>query len=130
MAHILFIIMGVVLALHGLVHLLGFASYWQLAQIEGLPYKTTVLAGQLNLGAAGIRVFGALWLVAAVAFVVTAVAMIGQFSWWRDLLLLATIFSFGLTLLDWQVAKAGGLVDIAILALLFLAPVAAPGLAL
>jgi hypothetical protein len=33
------------LVLHGLIHLMGFAVYLQLAEIEGLPYKTSVLNG-------------------------------------------------------------------------------------
>ena len=47
------IIVAVVLALHGLIHFMGTAAYLKLADIQGLPYKTTVLAGRWDLGEAG-----------------------------------------------------------------------------
>ena len=47
---------------HGLVHLLGFVVNWQLASLAEMPYKTTLLAGALDVGATGIRAVGLLWL--------------------------------------------------------------------
>lgn len=56
---------GVVLTLHGLIHPLGFASYLKLATVPTLPYTTPVLGGRLDLGTAGMSVFGLAWGVAA-----------------------------------------------------------------
>jgi hypothetical protein len=64
------IIASIVLVLHGLIHLMGTAVYMKLGTVEGLKYKTTLLGGRWDLGAGGIWVFGALWAVAAVGFVV------------------------------------------------------------
>jgi hypothetical protein len=36
-------------------HLVGFVSSWKLATLAELPYKTTVLAGRVDVGDAGIR---------------------------------------------------------------------------
>jgi hypothetical protein len=53
-------VLGVLIALHGLAHLVGFAA---------------PLAGRLDLGDAGIRVVGVLWLLLAVALWVAAALM-------------------------------------------------------
>lgn len=36
---------AVVVAAHGVIHLIGFVVPWRLADVEGSPYRTTVLAG-------------------------------------------------------------------------------------
>lgn len=57
------LIMTMVLMIHGLIHLLGFVVPWRLAKVDGLTYKTTVLAGRLDIGERGTRVIGLLWAV-------------------------------------------------------------------
>lgn len=111
-----------VLVAHGLAHLLGTAVYLELAEIADLPYKTTLLGGAVDVGDVGIRVFGVLWAVAAVGFVVSAGAMLVEWDAWRSLLLGVTIFSLVLTLLDWSVAYAGVVVNLAILVVLVVGP--------
>lgn len=74
---------AIVLFLHGLIHLIGTAVYLQWAHIEGLPYKTTLLGGGWNEGEGGFRVCGLLWAVAAVGFVLTAVAVLAGWGWWQ-----------------------------------------------
>jgi hypothetical protein len=86
---------------HGLIHLMGLAAYWKLAEIDNLPYKTTLLDGRWDVGESGIRVFGVLWQVAMAA---------------------SAVLSLALTILDWKVAYAGVVVNIVILALLIVAP--------
>ena len=38
-------IVAIMIALHGLVHLMGTFAYLKLAEVQGLPYKTTMLVG-------------------------------------------------------------------------------------
>jgi len=111
-----------VLVLHGLIHLLGTVVYLRIADIQGFTYKTTLLGGRLDLGTGGTRVFGALWLLAAMAFVFAAMAMLQGWDGWRGVLVSATILSLGLTGLDSSVAFAGAIVDIIILVVLWLGP--------
>jgi hypothetical protein len=68
------------LALHGLIHLIGFVVPWGLAQVEGFPYRTTAFAGAIELGDMGARAVGVAWLLLAVGFVIAAVAL-----WRREL---------------------------------------------
>jgi hypothetical protein len=104
-----------VLALHGLVHLMGTAAYLKLAEVQGLPYKTTLLSGRLELGANGIAVFGVVWALIAAGFVVTAIAFIADWAWWPAALIGVTLLSLGVTLLDSSVAFAGVAVNLVIL---------------
>jgi hypothetical protein len=103
------------IAVHGLIHLLGTTAYLQLAVMEDLPYKTTVLGGRLDLGPIGIRVFAVLWILPAIAFVAAALALLEGWHWWEATLLAATLASTALTVLDWNVACRGALVDFVIL---------------
>ncbi len=122
MLKIMLIVATIVLVLHGLIHLMGTVAYLQLGVIQQLPYKTTVLGGRWDLGASGIAVYGALWAVAAIGFVVAALAFWFGWAGWQPLLLGVTLLSLALTALDWNVAFAGVILNIAILALLWLGP--------
>ena len=103
------------MALHGVAHLVGFAGAWQLAPAKELPYKTTVLAGRVQLGDAGIRVMGVLWLVAALAFVATAGGAALNATWWGRAALVVALASLALTIVEWPEARIGLFVNLAIL---------------
>ena len=59
---------------------------------------------------------------AAIGFAVTALAFWFGWGWWQPVLLSVTLFSLLLTALDWNVAFAGVIVNLAILILLGLGP--------
>ena len=122
MSKTLIIIASLVLVLHGLIHLMGTAVYMKLAIIKGLPYKTTLLGGGRDLGEGGTRVFGVLWAMAAIGFIGSAVALLAGWGWWLFVLVGVTLFSLLLTALDWSNTYAGAIINIAILALLWLWP--------
>jgi hypothetical protein len=113
-------IAAALLALHGAIHLIGAVVYLRWGSIEGFAYKTSVLGGYMNLGDDGIRVFGLLWAAAAAAFIVAAVALLGGWAACRTILLMATLGSLLLTVMDWDVAFIGAIADIGILAGLWL----------
>lgn len=113
---------ALVLALHGLVHLMGTTSYLQLGGLQVLPYKTTLLNGRWDVGAAGMSVYGVLWAAAALGFVVAAVAFWVAWGKWRTLLTGVTLFSLVLTALDSSEAFVGIIVNLIILALLAVGP--------
>ena len=113
------ILAAVVLVAHGLIHLMGATVYLRLGEIKGFAYKTTLLGGRWDLGAAGIGVFGALWAVAAVGFIVAAIGMLTGSSWWQPVLIAVTVCSLILTALDSSLAFAGIALNIVILFALF-----------
>lgn len=119
---IISVISSVILFLHGLIHFMGTAAYLKLTEIDQLPYKTTVLNGRWDLGSIGTIIFGIFWAVAGIGFAITAIALYGNWDWWRSALIGFTLFSLVLTSLDWGVANAGVAINLAILLILFLGP--------
>lgn len=113
------VLAAVILVAHGLIHLMGTTVYLRLGEITGFAYKTTLLGGRWDLGAVGIGVFGALWAVAAVGFIVAAIGMLTGSSWWQPALIAVTIFSLVLTALDSSLAFAGIGLNILILIVVF-----------
>jgi hypothetical protein len=111
-----------VLTLHGLVHVLGSGVYLGFFELATFEYKTTVLAGAVDLGDTGTRAFGFLWAVAAVGFVASAVALLAAWPRWRTVLAAVTVLSLVLTGLDVDIAYAGFAVNLAILAGLLALP--------
>lgn len=120
-------IVGTVIALHGAIHVLGFTSYLKLADVAGLPYKTTVLGTRVELGAAGTSVFGVAWGVAAVGFILAALALLVGWEAWRTALIAVTLLSLLVTILDVGPANAGIAVNLALLAWLLLGRGTLPG---
>jgi hypothetical protein len=129
MPKMLMIAAAVVLGVHGLIHLMGTVAYCRLGEIEGLPYRTTLLGGRLDVGDGGMTVVGVLWGLTAAAFVVAAVGWLAGWGGWTAVLVPATLVSLVLTSLDWSMAFRGAVVDMAILALVWLGPRIAPSLA-
>ena len=113
--------LAVLMLLHGVAHLPGFVSEWRLAALEGLPYRTTILAGRLDLGDIGIRVVGLLWLVAALGFLAAGTGALANRSWWTAAAAAAALGSLALSLLELPQARIGLAVNLAILASLALA---------
>jgi len=111
-----------VLVLHGIVHLMGTVTYLQLGTVEGLAYKTTLLNTGWDVGQGGMAIFGALWAVAGVSFMVAALSFLARWPWARPLLLATGGLSLALTVLDWDVAYAGIVLNVIILALIGLGP--------
>ncbi|AKJ04452.1 hypothetical protein ATI61_101459 [Archangium gephyra] len=113
---------AVFLLLHGFAHLVGFVGAWRLSST--VPYKTTILNGRFELGDGGVRVFGILWLLAALTFAVAAVGAFLRSPWWGTLTLLIALFSGVLCVLSWPEAKLGLLVNVALIALVALGAMA------
>lgn len=119
MSKIIRIIAAVILFFHGLIHLMGTVVYMKLGTLEEFSYKTTILNGRVDLGESGIYIFGGLWAIAAIGFVVTAVGLVINWKGNPSLLMSVSIFSLGLTGLDWEIAFTGVFVNIVILGLLW-----------
>ena len=100
---------------HGIAHLSGFLTSWRLASLEGLAYKTTVLAGRVDVGEVGIRIIGVFWLLAALGFVVAGIGTTLALPWWGTLTAVVASFSLVLSVLEWPEAKIGVAVNLVIL---------------
>ncbi len=105
------------LALHGLIHLIGFVVPWGLAQVEGFPYRTTAFAGAIALGDTGTRAVGVAWLLLAIGFVIAAVALWRREPWAVPLAVVLAIGSAVVCAAGLPEAGIGILVDAAIIAI-------------
>jgi len=108
-------IAAVVLALHGVVHLIGFVVPWRLAQVEGFAYRTTVLDGAIELGQTGALVIGLAWLAAAAGFVLAAVGVWGARPWAVPLAGVLAAGSLAVCVMGLPETLAGIVVNVAIL---------------
>jgi hypothetical protein len=109
---------ALVLAAHGIAHLPGFAVAWRLMSSPELPYSTLLLMGRVDVGDAGMRVVGMLWLVLAAAFIALGVTL-----WIRPALpatttLAVTAASLALSVAQWPAARIGVAVNALLLVLL------------
>lgn len=111
---------AVLMVLHGVAHLVGFVGPWRLATTAGVPYTTTVFAGRVDIGDAGARALGVLWLVVAVAFWIAAAGAFVNRSWWMPTAVGAAFVSLALCFLSWPASRIGVPVNLLILALIVL----------
>jgi len=107
------------LAIHGFAHIVGFVVPWKIATLDEEPYKTTLIAGAIEVGDVGIRIVGLLWLAAATAFFVAAVGSFMLFAWWRPFTFYLSIISLILCVLGLPGAKIGIAANVIVLAYLF-----------
>jgi hypothetical protein len=106
---------SVVLALHGLIHLIGFLVPWRLATVDGFPYRSTVLNGSMEMGDVGVRALGVVWLLLAVGFVVAAFGVWRGESWALLLTAGLSVISLAVCIVGLPEASAGIAVNFVIL---------------
>jgi hypothetical protein len=114
------IALGILIALHGIAHVVGFVMPWQLMTPEAGGYSTTILNGRIDLGSGGIRMLGLIWLALAVGFVLAALGSWLGFGGWVRAAAVLAIVSLALSVLGWPEAKIGVPVNLAILGALYM----------
>ena len=103
------------LALHGLIHIMGFVAAWQLATLPELAYRTTALNGAVEIGDLGARLVGIGWIVGGGALVVAASGIRRSAPWaFRGAVLAATV-STVICAIGLPDASMGLAIDVAIL---------------
>jgi hypothetical protein len=106
---------SLILGLHGLIHLIGFLSAWRLVSLRDFPYTTVGVWGHLDLGDRGARLLGLAWLLAALLFLVGAVAIWTQDPWATHLIGGAAALSLLLCILGSPSATPGIAINVLIL---------------
>ena len=109
------------LLIHGIAHLPGFVVPWRLATLTEMPYKTTLLSGAVDVGPVGARAIGLLWLLAGLGCVATAVAALRGTPGWPTFALGVLGLSLALSVLGWPDSGMGLVINLGLLAILFLA---------
>jgi hypothetical protein len=114
------VVVGIFFVLHGLVHLLWLVVPWRITAVDGLPYATTVLAGRIDVGDAGIRIVGLLWLLAAIGWVIAGIGVFLLAPWWQPVTIAVALFAAALCILGLPVAKYGLMIDLAVVGFVLL----------
>ena len=96
------IVLVLLLILHGLIHLMGFAKAFQFGEMEQFTKEIS-------------KPMGILWFLAALLFIVTAIGFFLRKDWWPLLGIVIVILSQGLIFNTWADAKYGTIVNVIIL---------------
>jgi len=102
--------LAVVIFIHGLIHLLGAVNELGLAKVEGFSNQTLFLIPQNTH-----PIFGVLWFIAVLAFLMTVFGLVTNRQWWRPVAIGAVILSQILILIWWPDAKWGTIVNVLII---------------
>jgi hypothetical protein len=101
------IAMGIYMLVHGLCHFVGFVVPWKILTMKEEPYRTTLIAGRLDVGSIGIRLVGILWLLACVGFMASGTGALASSAWWRNAMVPLALASSVLCVLGLPGAKIG-----------------------
>ena len=112
------IVIATMMMLHGMAHLIGFLTPWRLISPEGAAYRTTILAGRVDLGTDGVRALGIAWLATAVTFWIAAAGAFAGQPWWVPLAICVSSVSLGLSLVALPDSRIGVPINVALIAAL------------
>ncbi|MFA6059121.1 MAG: DUF6544 family protein [Taibaiella sp.] len=105
------ILLLLLIVLHGLIHFIGFARFWNIFELKGfMGYTLFVIPGYAH------KPLGLLWLACMLLFLLAATRIVSGNYWWA-LAILAILISQTLIIISWKDAKAGTLANLVILIL-------------
>ena len=111
-------VFAVFMALHGLVHVVGFTVPWGLGGPRGVGYSTLILNRSVEVGDTAVKFLGFVWLAAAIAFVIVAVMIWRGYPWALRSTVTLLIGSLVLCTIGLPGAVMGLAIDVALLVLL------------
>lgn len=109
------------LVIHGLIHAMGFAGSYGLAEFEGAS-KTPTNFVTAAPGSTMLKILGAVWLLALAAFLFAAVLLLTDNATWRVAALAASLVSMVPVALWWRDAPMGALANALVIAAAMAAP--------
>ena len=112
-------LVGIFFICHGIVFPIWGGVYWKLYTIEDLPYTTKVLWNRVDVGAVGIRIVGVLWLLSGLVWIIAGIGLVLLAPWWSAVTIAAALFSSIVCILGLPDGKWGLLINLAILALIY-----------
>lgn len=113
----MYIALAALIALHGMAHMVGFAAPF--GYMKNPPPMDSLFVNRLALSSGGMKVLGIFWFAAAVVFVVAAVGLVRRTAWWAPVTLVACLLSIALSVAFLPYAKIGLLVDLLLIAFLY-----------
>jgi hypothetical protein len=108
-------ILTTVIALHGIIHLIGFSKEWKLGP-GGKPFSKTLIP----FSETGSKVVGVLWLAACVFMLASAYLYFQKKEWYWIPAVLGIVLSQSLIIIYWFDAKYGTIVNVVLLIVVIL----------
>ena len=97
-------LLTLLIIVHGLIHLMGFAKAFGFAEIPQIPKEIS-------------KIQGFIWLFVAIGLVTTAIGFFLKKDWWWSVGLIMVIISQVLIITNWESSKYGTIANVIILAL-------------
>ena len=113
------VLAAAVLAVHGLLHLVGFAVPWRLSGIEPISARRA-LGGHIQLNVRTARVIGVFWLGAAISFLVAAGGLLLGLPWAAELIIAAAVVSLALCIIGLPEMFLGVIANLLIIVVLLI----------
>jgi hypothetical protein len=112
------ILLTVLLLAHAIAHLPGFLVGWRITSLDAMPYRTTIADGRVDVGDAGMRVMGTLWLAASLLFVASGLGAAADVGWWLPVTIAGVALSMPLAVLWLPDTRAGVAVNALVILLI------------
>ena len=109
------------LVIHGLIHAMGFAGSYGLAQFEGASNTPTNFV-TAEPGSTTLKILGALWLLALALFLLAAALLLSGTTTWRLAAVAGAAVSTVVVALWWRDAPMGAVANAFVLAAVAAAP--------
>lgn len=109
------IFITLILALHGLINLMGFVNGFGIIEIKEFTNKTLFVINPIMM-----KIFGILWLISCLIFLITVIGLFINQEWWVITALVGIIISQILIIIWWNDAKFGTIANLIILITLVL----------
>jgi hypothetical protein len=106
---------GALIGLHGVIHAVGFVVPWRGIADELGGYPTTVFFDSIDLGTAGMRLYGVLWLLVGAALVIAGLALARHEDWSIPALAVASAVSLVMCVVSMPSSVFGLAADLVIL---------------
>ena len=113
-------ILAIVLIVHGLAHLVGFAVPWGLVDREGVMHQTALLGGLFEVSQRALRALGIVWLLLAAALVTVGIAFALRRSWAPSAATLMVAASLVMCVIAWPITRIGLGINVALIAALLI----------
>lgn len=111
-------VFALLLMAHGVAHFVGFGHAWRILSPDPFPYRTTLIGTHVNVGDAGMRVLGVLWLAVGVGFLAASGAALLKSGWWMGVTGVLAVLSLALCVLERPDADIGLVLNAGIIAVL------------
>jgi hypothetical protein len=111
----MYIALGLLMMLHGMAHMVGFAAPF--GYLDNPPPVSSTLFSAIGPG--GMKALGILWLANAVLFIVAGFGLLRHSPWWSQATIIACVLSLILTASFLPYAKIGLGVNLLLLAFVY-----------